>query len=376
MELKKITRTILIFLLMAPLSCFATGLGDIQVQSSLNQPFDATIPVVDIGNVPPDAVTAGLASEKQFETIGLEKDPNLSILQFAVERNKQQQTVISVYSTQPVTQPVLTFLLQLNWPGGQIMREYTVFLDPSNYTPASAKPKPIQQPAVSQTSYASSSTPAKPATYGPTTTQDNLWEIASQNVPNSQLTAEQTMVAIIKLNPHAFTMSNINGLKSGYILKLPNATQVSAISAVDAQTLIEQQNAAWQSHAQTTVLPQTTLPTTPENKTTQTITSTESTMEPTIPSAPMPSELSAPMGQQPQGMPIEQHPPATTNAPLIPVTSIGQESDAITNQSGSTPEVQALENEVTVSTEAMKATTTANQSLQQAVSTLESQVKV
>jgi pilus assembly protein FimV len=357
MEFKKITRIILPLLLMAPLSCFATGLGEIQVQSNLNQPFDATIPVIDIGNVPPDAVTAQLATEQQFISVGLTKDPKLSSLQFNVIRDKQQQTYIQVVSTQPITQPVLTFLLQLNWPGGQILREYTVFLDPANYAPVSTKKVTQKVPVTSQASV-STPTVQKAATYGPTTSQDNLWEIANQNLPDSNVSTAQMMIAIVKLNPHAFVKNNINGLKSGYVLKLPSTAQATAVSDSEAQTILAQQNQAWQTHTQTTVLPA------------QSTEVMESSGQASIPSAP------APLDEEQENVPVVPPTTAPNNvAPMLPVTTIGQESDMTTNQQGAAPTIQALENEVSISAEAMQASTTANQSLQQEVKTLQSEVQ-
>lgn len=391
MELKKITRIVLPLLLIAPLSCFAAGLGDIQVDSSLNQPFDAVIPVIDLGNVPPEAVKANLASEQEFESVGLTKDISLSTLEFTVLRNKQQQTFIQVTTVKPVSQPVMTFLLQLRWPGGQILREYTVFLDPSNYGPVSTKPKNIV--STNTNNYVATPAVTKPNTYGPTTGQDNLWEIANQNLPNNTITTAQMMIAIVQLNPHAFVKNNINGLKSGYVLKLPSASQASAMSDADAQEMISQQNQSWQTRTQTTVLPPQQTSSSAPPPVEQPDESSDVAEQSSIPSAPMPSEISQSNAQQnlppPQNTapspvaptnnaPIESvtpnaAPPAAT--PMVPVTTLGQESDSLANEGGSAPTIQALENEVNISTEAIQASATANQSLQQEVKDLQSQVK-
>lgn len=242
----------LFLLLFISSTAFAAGLGDIQVKSSLNQPLNATIPIVDLGSVPFAAVKVRLASSKEFAAVGLARDLNLLNLQFNVQQNKQQQFYIQVSSSQPIDQPVLTFLLQLYWPNGKILREYTVFLDPANYPTAAQNVAPTKASTKRVKATSSASTPS---IYGPTTRFDNLWEIAQRFAPSRQASPAQMMVAILQLNPSAFFKNNINGLKQGYRLILPTSAQAKAISNDYAEQLITKQNNAWQMQTQTTVLP-------------------------------------------------------------------------------------------------------------------------
>jgi FimV-like protein len=66
-------------------------------------------------------------------------------------------------------------------------------------------------------------------TYGPTTENDHLWYIAQQVRPSRDVSKQQTMVAILKANPDAFISNNVNGLRAGYHLKIPNAADIKAI---------------------------------------------------------------------------------------------------------------------------------------------------
>lgn len=343
MERKRLIQFILSLWLMLPIAGWAVGLGDIQVQSHLNQQFKAFIPVSGLDNAPPASITAGLASEQQFAAIGLTKDINLSNLQFNVEQ-KQQQVVVKINSVQPISQPVLTFLLQINWTGGQLLREYTVFLDPANY-PASV-PQTIAPIKTSNQSYRPVAA-SQLKTYGPTTVQDNLWAIAQQLSSKQGPTPAQMMLTILKLNPQAFTQHNINGLKSGYILTLPTTAQASQISDENAQAVLTRQNQAWQDRTQTTVLPSIAAMDTDDDRDVNSVI--------TLPSVENPLD----------------------NAPeTVPATNLTSESDsnvAVTDTSSAN--VQVLENEVIVSNQAMESSEKTNQFLQQELKDLQSQVQ-
>jgi FimV-like protein len=82
-------------------------------------------------------------------------------------------------------------------------------------------------------------------TYGPTTENDHLWYIAQQVRPSRDVSKQQTMVAILKANPDAFISNNVNGLRAGYHLKIPNAADIKAIPPVSALIQISAQNTAW-----------------------------------------------------------------------------------------------------------------------------------
>lgn len=355
-----------IALVSLPIVGWAVGLGDILVNSSLNQPLDASIPIVDIGAMPIQSVTAKLAPPDQFTAVGLIRDPNLSALQFNVQLDKQQQPIVSVTSVQPISQPVLTFLLQLSWSGGQLMREYTVFLDPTNYA-APAKPKPqavaVPKPQAAQPASAGSNKAA--ATYGPTVPQDNLWEIAQDHRADASITVPQNMLAILNLNPRAFTNNNINGLKSGYILKLPTQQQALAIAPDDAQAQLNQQNIAWQNRTGTTVLP--------------TATNTADTTTSTATDTSAPTETLSPADNDNASAPDSGSDLSDlSSASTAEQPEVLQSNNALANDNTATSDktvsIQTLQNELAMATQAMQATEQANQVLQQNVKDLQQQV--
>jgi pilus assembly protein FimV len=118
--------------LLAALICgdaFALGLGNIQVFSALNQPFNAEIELVDIRPDELDAIKASLAGEKDFMKVGSERHYFLTGLKFRPQVSRNGQPVLSITTTEPIREPYLDFLLEVNWPAGRMLKEYTVLLD-------------------------------------------------------------------------------------------------------------------------------------------------------------------------------------------------------------------------------------------------------
>lgn len=56
---------------------------------------------------------------------------------------------------------------------------------------------------------------------------------------------QQTMMAIYRNNPRAFARQNINGLRSGQVLRLPSAEQLDELSKQQAIQAVAMQNEAW-----------------------------------------------------------------------------------------------------------------------------------
>lgn len=349
-----------LILILSPLVCLAAGLGDIEVKSSLNQQLNAVIPVIALGNIPDGAVTASLASEAEFESVGLKRSFDLSDLAFTVEQNKQQQFYIAVSSSHPIEKPVVTFLLKLTWPNGKVLREYTLFLDPANYNTASNQVVATASPMQSSRSVKPMLPVSK--TYGPTTIQDNLWTIAQRIIQGLHSSIDQVMVAILKLNPDAFSQNNINGLKAGYTLTLPNAAEANAISASKARQIISVQNTEWQTFTQTTVLPS------PQSS---------SALPADEPQNQAQLPASKPITVRSLNYPSSLSPPTDENESDVSFTTpqnnaLGNQAALNTNSSNA--KLDSLENEVAVSSAAMKAAVGANQSLQMEITDLRTQL--
>ncbi|HCW96706.1 MAG TPA: peptigoglycan-binding protein LysM, partial [Pseudomonas sp.] len=135
----------------------AVGLGEVTLQSSLNQPLVAEIELLDAKNLGPGEVIPGLASVEEFNRAGIDRQYFLTDLKFTPVMRPDGKSVIQVSSNKPVREPYLNFLVEVVWPSGRLLREYTLLLDPPLYSPETvaavapqlpiAAPQPARVPA-------------------------------------------------------------------------------------------------------------------------------------------------------------------------------------------------------------------------------------
>jgi pilus assembly protein FimV len=135
---------------------------------------------------------------------------------------------------------MVKFLVQVMWPNGRLLRDYSVLLDPSKFSPQTADA--AAQPAPTQTVTAPVTGGTKPTQYT-TAPRDTLWEIAAKTHTGGSV--QQTMLAIQALNPDAFIDGNINRLKAGQVLRLPDQAQSSSLPQPKAIAEVSAQNTAW-----------------------------------------------------------------------------------------------------------------------------------
>ncbi len=255
----------------------ALGLGDIEVLSELNQPLEAKIDVLSAQPSELEGMVIKLASQEAFARIGLERAQFLSQVKFSVERDADNQPYIKVTSRESVREPFLDFLIDVTWPGGQLVREYTVLLDlpivleedaPAIETPqVAAEPTPERPPVAEAEPARARVTEAEPATsrasaqgapgtYGPVRANENLWSIAQQVRPDA-VSMEQTMQALLRANPEAFINANINYLKAGKVLTVPDAEEIAALSVSAARQATAEQNERWRNRRSSASVAQT-----------------------------------------------------------------------------------------------------------------------
>ena len=124
-----------------PFTASALGLGAIALDSGLNEPFSAEVPLQSVGNTDLNQMEVSLASSDTFDRYGLDKPAFLSSFDFAVVSNEMGQPVVAITSTAPVAEPFVTFLLDVKWASGRLLREYTVLLDPPIYDSQPLQPE-------------------------------------------------------------------------------------------------------------------------------------------------------------------------------------------------------------------------------------------
>jgi FimV-like protein len=120
----------LISLLVGPMCALALEIGEIQVNSALNQLFDAKIPLPNLTPEELSRVSVKLGSSSMFKEFSLDRTPILAKLVFSIEYNPEGEVYVKVVSTEPIREPSLGLLLEFGWPRGKTFREFTVFLDP------------------------------------------------------------------------------------------------------------------------------------------------------------------------------------------------------------------------------------------------------
>jgi len=250
----------------------ALGLGEIKLNSALNQPLDAEVKLLNVGDLSKNEILPNLGSHNDFSRAGVERVFFLTGIKFDVELDGKGGAVVHLTTDRIVREPFLNFLIELHWPSGRLLREYTAFLDPPLFSEAaqasiqqaataapttttvSVEPalqsKPYSTPSVSQSSSQSAPTPASSDKRDGTVRvkkNDTLWGIAKENRPDSSVTVRQTMVAIQQHNPQAFIKNNINLLKSGQVLRIPEAEEIRRVSSRDAYAETVRQTQEWES---------------------------------------------------------------------------------------------------------------------------------
>ena len=273
----------------------ALGLGQIQVKSRLDQPLLAEIEIISNDPAELEQLQARLASPDTFRRIGLEPPSGAAAdLQFSVALDARGRPVIRVTSAAPINQPLVTFLIEVDWGQGRLVREYSALLDTPRTVAAPAQP-PIQAPEVSssntivQAPAAETTTetlepeaidPSEPAEGQPEAIAtappepieaapvdipapssisgsafdvhrgDTLSEIANRLDAGRGYSLDQTMLALLRANPEAFIHNNINLLKAGAVLRIPQGNEVAQLSATEAAAVVRDQIEQWQAMRQ------------------------------------------------------------------------------------------------------------------------------
>ena len=259
--IRKLSLAVAVATALSPLALYALGLGEIHTHSALNQEFKADIDLLSTTKEELQDVRVVLASPEAFTKAGIDRPFLLTGLEFTPSMTADGHPVISVTSRDPIREPFLNFLVEVNWPKGRLVREYTVLLDPPvtlERTPAPVQaPRVAVAPARERAPVTSSVNPPSssyipPAVspsgadrvYGPVQHNDNLWNIA-QSIRQGDETVEQVMMALLRYNPDAFIDANVNLLKAGKILRLPKQADVTSLSAGEARKEFMAQTREW-----------------------------------------------------------------------------------------------------------------------------------
>jgi pilus assembly protein FimV len=224
--------------LVATPSAFAVGLGEITVKSALNEPLAATIQIINSSDLQDNQLLVSLASAEAFERAGVSRDFFLSRLQFSIDRDRANQRIVKIITDQPVVEPYLDFLVQLQWPEGRVMRSYTMLLDLPIYredqsaTIEVSPPVTLKSPEaynpVAQSSLPEAGASDRVALTGDqhqVILGDTLWNVAQRLRPQGA-TVLQTMDSLYLQNANAFSDGDANRLMKGAVLRLPSLDEI------------------------------------------------------------------------------------------------------------------------------------------------------
>ena len=239
----------------------AVGFGAIELHSYLGKPLDAVIPLTHLDDLTADQLRISLGSQDDYHALGVEFTYQHTLLKIE-PMIKNGRGFVHIVTRDPVAEPYLNFVLNLRWPQGQVVREYTVLLDPpaenravagtsavapsgvvaasataaGNQAPA-ANPEAVPASAIPAATTASATREAKsasiPADHYAVRPGDSLWKVAAQ-WRRAGVSVEQMMAAIYSANPQAFVSNDPARLKAATTLQMPSAEQIAAAQPLES----------------------------------------------------------------------------------------------------------------------------------------------
>ena len=260
------TTVIAAALAVMPVTALAAGLGKITVLSALGQPLKAELEVT-ANRDETQSLVARLASVEAFRRAGIEYSPALTELRFSRDiKERGGRRYIELTTDRPLNEPFIDMLVELNWASGRLVREYTFLLDPPELAArAAAVPPPVSPPALraaetpvpaeradvqsrpvmqpsapvasERPSAAPAAKPTAPAETRTVVSGDTLGKIAAQTMP-AGVNLDQMLVALFRNNRGAFDGDNMNRLRAGKILSIPDAESVERVAPAEARKVV------------------------------------------------------------------------------------------------------------------------------------------
>ena len=303
--MREIVVSLVCFLVLAPRAVSALELGAAEARSALYEPLDARIALHDVRAGDAGEIKVTLGSRSQFEIAGVARPYHLTRIEFTVVEQGDGPAYIQLRTYDPIIEPSLTFLINVDWPRGHAIQGYNLPLappardvaaaltnrrtapevEPEAVAAASGSPPPTPgrttgaaavpdspPPAPTHAAGAvTASDPASPApsrtadvavpgspppastrvadgdTYGPVRAHDTLWALASRFRPDDSISVQRMMLAFVEANPQGFDLRNVNGLNAGVILRIPTRDEIGLDDRA-AVAEVRRQNLAWKQH--------------------------------------------------------------------------------------------------------------------------------
>ena len=259
-------------------NAWALALGRITVQSALGEPLRAEVEIPQLSAAEADSLQAAVASPEAFRAQGVEYTGTANAIRVKVVKHANGSAVLQLSSVQPVNDPFLDLVLDANWASGKLQRNYTLLLDP----PASRRAAPgVTAAAQASAPEAPRTRPGRPAATAPAAvaqapeengqpaprkpapaavaarhTQtaapasnddvrvkagDTAGRLAAAYRP-AGVSLDQMLVAMLRANPQAFINGNVNRMRSGVVIQVPDEAAAKATSQHEARRIMAAQS--------------------------------------------------------------------------------------------------------------------------------------
>lgn len=248
-----------LILLLSSSAAEAVGLGRLNVLSAMGQPLRAEIELLSVQKDELASLAVRLATPDAYRRANLQYGVVAASVRLSIDKRADGRPFVRVSSTQAVNDPFVDLLIELSWSSGRLMREYTALLDPPGVAPESAAAPvaaPAARPAAAPVPLAAAPAPrapaaaAAPGTYGPIQRGETLGAIA-RSLKSDDVTLEQMLVGLFRSNPDAFIRKNLNLVRSGKILRVPDRQEIAAIPRAEAMREYRAQVTDWNSYRAT-----------------------------------------------------------------------------------------------------------------------------
>lgn len=232
MPMENLCRLLLLLAVIAPVASHAVTLGQARVNSFLGQPLDAEIDLIGVQAGQHEDLRLRLANQQHFERLGIAYERHLAALEFDIVRSGSQW-LVRVRTQVAVTEPFVDFPLQMTWPDGQMIRQYTLLLDPPRRVRPARIGGSLPTQAAAGTRRPADESPTD-ARYGPVQQGETLWPIAQRLKPNG-ISTQQMAMALLRANPQAFVDNDINRLRAGSTLTIPARSLIEELDPAAAR---------------------------------------------------------------------------------------------------------------------------------------------
>lgn len=227
----------------------AVGLGNIQVESFLGAPLQASADLVSTKEYGVREIKAKVASIEVYDRFGARFEPQHNHLEFSISTDANGDMGLKIRSTSSITEPFLDIVVELSWPEGTTYRRYNLLLDPPQYAAKLNRLQPQLTPVETATSLIVHDSKARSVDKNNTVEThiqlgesyevqkgDSLWKLAKHSRRAAGLSQHQMMDVLFQNNSDAFIRGDKSKLKLGAVIQVPNQTQIANLETLSNAT--------------------------------------------------------------------------------------------------------------------------------------------